>query len=74
METNELTEAFEDFKIAVDQLESDFLWFSSYVEKYKNSDLRHLCDGISTLISGLYDYVEDGIEILDPEDEENNGQ
>lgn len=74
METNELTEAFEDFKIAVDQLESDFLWFSSYVEKYKNSDLQHLCNDISALIRGLYAYVEDGIEILDPEDEENNGQ
>lgn len=73
METNELTEAFENFKIAVDQLESEFLWLSSYVEKYKKSDLRHLCDGISTLISGLYDYITDGIEILDPEDEDANG-
>lgn len=73
METEELTEAFENFKIAVDQLESDFLWFSSYVEKYKNSDLQHLCDDISTLMNGLYDCVTDGIEILDSEDEENNG-
>lgn len=73
METNELTEAFENFKIAVDQLESDFLWFLSYVEKYKKSDLRHLCDDISTLISSLYDCITDGIEILDPEEEESNG-
>ena len=73
MGTNELTEAFENFKIAVDQLESDFLWFLSYVEKYKKSDLRHLCDDISTLISSLYDCVTDGIEILGPEEEENNG-
>ena len=68
METNELTEAFENFKIAVDQLESDFLWFLSYVEKYKKSDLQHLCDDISTLISSLYNCVTDGIEILDEDD------
>ena len=73
MRTDELTEAFENFKIAVDQLDSEFLWFSSYVEKYKNSNLQHLCDGISALISGLYDCVTDGIDILDPEEEESNG-
>ena len=70
MGTDELTEAFENFKIAVDQLESDFLWFSSYVEKYKNSDLRHLCNYISPLIRDLRYYIGDMIEVLDPEEEE----
>ena len=75
METNELTEAFENFKIAVDQLESGFQHLQSMLctGKYKKANLSKLCDCISSLIQDLESYVQDGVEILESEDEENHG-
>ena len=52
METNELTEAFEDFKIAKDQLESEFQHLQSMLctGKCKKANLSKLCDCMSSLI------------------------
>lgn len=75
METNELTEAFEDFKIAKDQLESEFQHLQSMLctGKCKKANLSKLCDCMSSLIQDLESYVQDGVEILESEDEGSNG-
>lgn len=75
METNELTEAFENFKIAVDQLESEFQHLQSMLcmKKHKKANLSELCDCMSSLIRDLESCIQDGLEIFESEDEENHG-
>lgn len=75
METDELTEAFKDFKIAKDQLESEFQHLQSvlHTEKHKKANLSKLCNCISSLIQDLESYIQDGVEILESEDEGSNG-
>ena len=75
METNELTEAFDDIKIAKYQLESEFQHMQSMLctGKCKKANLSKLCDCMSSLIQDLESYVQDGVEILESEEEGSNG-